>query len=183
MDAAESGAWPAADGSVGSCNSSCPWSSHQPDRSRTGVTSSSSSEPTAFTARVAASTHRRHSAWSARHASSSSADAGGSGPSVDVSGPAPERSVDASAGLTPRNARTIPFSTPGVRLVPTLPPLPSLLRSACASAASCVALVTTSRHSASVGVDSGGIPVAGGGGWYSNPGDMGRTDVCAAPTW
>ena len=30
---------------------------------------------------------------------------------------------------------------------------------------------------------AGGIPGAGGGGWYSNPGDMGRTDVCAAPTW
>mmetsp|Transcript_24044 Transcript_24044/g.59625 ORF Transcript_24044/g.59625 Transcript_24044/m.59625 type:complete len:277 (+) Transcript_24044:145-975(+) len=106
--------------------------------------------------------------------------------------PAPSASAAASAGLTPRNARTMPFSIPGggARAARS-----SALRFAFsflyflvdgafrASATIAVAAATVRRHSAADIAGSGLMPGAGGGGEYGNPGDMGRTLVCAAPTW
>ena len=168
--------------------------SHQPaerveDPGRRRVIAASSSSSAAAADRVHRAGHRVHPprrppSWSARHASSVRADGEGSEPTF---APEPARASPRAPGS--RRGTREPYPSPpraSLAAADSSPPssfpllLDDLTRSSATNAA---ALVTISRHSARAGASFGATPGAGGGGRYSNPGDSGRTDVCAAPTW
>mmetsp|Transcript_2353 Transcript_2353/g.9104 ORF Transcript_2353/g.9104 Transcript_2353/m.9104 type:complete len:244 (+) Transcript_2353:1442-2173(+) len=91
----------------------------------------------------------------------------------------------ASAGETPRKARTIPLATGGLGLFSVSGSFSSLslLFFLCFLAPAVAAAFVTSKRNSSTSHPVGTAPGACGGGEYANPGDSGLTEVCLSPTW
>mmetsp|Transcript_3365 Transcript_3365/g.11326 ORF Transcript_3365/g.11326 Transcript_3365/m.11326 type:complete len:331 (-) Transcript_3365:725-1717(-) len=168
---------------AGRRNNICPHSTHQPASFNASSTAATSADAIASTALVADSIHPNHARCNSIQSSSatSAVFVFGSTPTLDAS-------AAASAGETPLNARTSPFDMPGAAFAAAFAAASGVeaffgFFSFALDAASALAATTSSLHSVAASPASGSTPGAAGGGAYLNPGEIGRTDVCAAPTW